>query len=118
MKPITIFFAVVLAVAGFGAGILVGRQSGKKSSGAGPAIATTEPSSPAQKLPAVKVKARPATAGPDKNEKPAKYLTLAEVDAALAELKGLSRNKLWERVSELAKGVAPADIAHVMALLT
>ena len=116
MKPITLFFAVLLAVAGFGAGILVGRHGAKANSTPTEVLPDPNASAPdANKLPAVMVKSRPAPAA---GAKSATRLSLAEIESALAELKGFSRSKLWERVNEIVKSVDPADIPSVMALLS
>ncbi len=110
MKPITLFFAVLLAVVGFGAGVLVGRPGWKTPSILTKASRDSSAAAPdANKLPAVKVKSRPAHA--------AAHLSLAEIETALTELKSLSRAKLWEHVNEIAKAVDPADIPQVMALV-
>ena len=64
MKPITLFFAVLLAVAGFGAGVLVGRHGGKATSTSTEVLPDPNASAPdAKKLPAVKGKSRLAAAG-------------------------------------------------------
>ena len=60
MKPITLFFAVLLAVAGFGADVLVGRPGGKTNSVPTDVLPDPNASSApdADKLPAVKLKSR------------------------------------------------------------
>ena len=113
MKPITLFFVVLLAVAGFGAGVLVGRHGGKTNAKATDAAVTPAIAPEAGKLPAVKAKPHPSAT----TYKSGPWMSLAEIETALAELKSSSRSKLWERVNEIARAVDPADIPQVMALV-
>ncbi|MFO1515027.1 MAG: hypothetical protein U1F83_19330 [Verrucomicrobiota bacterium] len=116
MKPITLLFTVLLAVAGFGAGLLVGRQHAPSSASTAPTAATGAASNETP-LPAVNVKTR-ATAASNKSGPDSGRMSLAEVEAALLELPKLSRSKVWERLNEIAKAVDPADIPQVLAFAT
>ncbi|MBP9901699.1 MAG: hypothetical protein KBH45_09575, partial [Verrucomicrobia bacterium] len=115
MKPITLFAVVLLAVAGFGAGIWVGRHGARANAASPEAAINAETASAPGKLVAAKEKARTATTTADKS---GPHLSLAEIETALTELKSLSRARRWERVNEIAKAVDPADIPQVLALAT
>jgi hypothetical protein len=117
MKPITLLCATLLAVASFGAGLVVGRHHPKSTGVSETSPAASNSTMPGQPLPAINAKPRRVATASDKSELPARRLSLAEIESALAELKGLSRSKLWERVNEIVKGVDPADIPRVMAML-
>jgi hypothetical protein len=111
MKPITLFCtALLLAVAGFVAGLLLGRQHTKTSVPAETTLAATADNT-APALPTVNVKPRAARAA-DAASDP---MSLAEVEAALLELPNLPRSKMWERVNEIAKAIHPTDIPQALA---
>ena len=112
MKPITLFFAALLAVAGFGTGLVVRPHSTKAPA------ARESSAAPGKLLPGGTAKPRRVPQTSDSSDKSDKRLTLAEIESALAELKGPSREKLWERVGEIAKGIDPADIPQMLAMLS
>ena len=93
---------MLLAVAGIGAGILVGRYGGITFS------------TPTERLPDSKISAadanklRAVCAAAAAKNSPRR--SLAEIESALTELKSWSHYKLSERVSEIAPAVAAADI--------
>jgi len=115
MKPITLCFSVLLAIAVFGAGFLIGRQYAKPTPSTSEPIFSEVNSAETPALPPVNVKPRSAPAL--KSNAPGR-MSLADVEAALLELPKLSRSKVWERLNDIAKAVDPTDIPQVLAFAT
>src|SRR2546426_1097554 len=92
MKPITILFVALLAVAGFGVGVVVGqhRANAALTNSKSASDAASRSGSPTS-LPALTSRPKRPAQPADTEEKPAKRLSLAEVETALGELKLLSR---------------------------
>jgi hypothetical protein len=113
MKPITLLFTVLLALAGFGAGLFVGRKSARSTVPAVEMNSHEVGASETPALPAVNVKPRRTAT----RASPTGPMSFAEMEAALLELPDLSRSKVWERLSELSKAVDPTDIPQLLTLL-
>ena len=96
MKAMTLVGALLLGIAGFGAGFYLGRQKAPPAEATSATGATTD-ATEVPKLPEVTAKRRPAPAT-DKNSA---RMSIAEVEGALLELRDLSRSKMWERMQEI-----------------
>ena len=108
MKPKSIAFGLLLAGAGFGAGFLLA-HGGWKPNQPSAAGLPRDGSAPAAGQPLPAIKAKPSRAG-GAADKSGKGMTLAEIESALAGLKSLSRDKLWERMNETG-GKQPPEFA-------
>src|SRR6202142_372064 len=111
MRANSVILIALLALAGFGAGMLVGGRLGSSKA----SKAAAAPSSPADHLPAIKPHRRigvpgPAGAAPE----PA---SLAEIEAALQKAVRMTSGRGFKALNELIQKVNPSDIPQLLAFV-